>query len=51
MLSFDRSKMCGRTIIIFGGGIYGEIAYQVITKIYGGTVEVIIDNNSNFALA
>ncbi len=47
MLSFDRSKMCGRTIIIFGGGIYGEIAYQVITKIYGGTVEVIIDNKYN----
>lgn len=45
--SFDRSKMCERTLILFGGGLYGEAAYQVITKIYGGTVGVIIDNKFN----
>lgn len=42
--TFDRTRMSDRPIILWGGAIYGEIAYQVITRIYEGTVETVIDN-------
>ena len=41
---FCKQDISDRPIILWGGVMYGEIAYEVITNIYGGTVEAIVDN-------
>lgn len=42
--SFSKTTVSNRPIILFGGGIYGEIAYRVITGIYHASVQAIVDN-------
>lgn len=44
MKSFGKENIGGRKIILFGGAMYGEIAYKMITSVYGGAVTAIIDN-------
>lgn len=44
MKSFTRDYVMDKPIIIYGGTMYGEIAYKMITLIYGGKVEAIIEN-------
>lgn len=39
-----KDRMNDKPIIIWGGAMYGEIAYKMITSVYGGKVEAIIDN-------
>lgn len=36
--------MSNRPIVLWGGTLYGEIAYKVITKLYSGKIEAVIDN-------
>ena len=43
---FSKENIDTRPILLFGAGVYGEIAYQVITKMWNGKVEKIIDNKS-----
>lgn len=33
-----------RPVLVFGGGVYGEMAYTVLARIYNKSVEAIIDN-------
>lgn len=42
--SFSKTTVSNRPIIIFGGSIYGEIAYRVITELYHTSVHAILDN-------
>lgn len=44
MKSFGRENIGDRQIILFGGTMYGEIAYKIITSVYGGAITAIIDN-------
>ena len=41
---FSKSDIGDRPIIIWGGGLYGEIAYRVITDIWSGKIEAVVDN-------
>lgn len=44
MKSFEKENIGDRQIILFGGTMYGEIAYKMITSVYGGKITAIIDN-------
>lgn len=39
MKSFGKENIGGRKIILFGGAMYGEIAYKMITSVYGGQLQ------------
>lgn len=41
---FSKSDIGDRPIIIWGGGLYGEIAYRVIADMWNGKIEAVIDN-------
>lgn len=41
---FNRNDICDRPIILWGGGHYGEIAYRVITDLWNGKIDAIVDN-------
>lgn len=44
MKSFSKDYLTGNPIVIYGGTMYGEIAYKMITSIYGGQVDAIVEN-------
>ncbi len=41
---FSRENISDRPIILWGGGLYGEIAYRVITDLWNGEIDAIVDN-------
>lgn len=41
---FNRNDICDRPIILWGAGLYGEIAYRVITDLWNGQIEAVVDN-------
>lgn len=41
---FSREDISDRPIILWGGGQYGEIAYRVITDMWNGKIEAVVDN-------
>lgn len=44
MKSFTKDYLFEKKLIIYGGTMYGEIAYKMITTVYGGKVDTIIEN-------
>ena len=42
--SFNKNSISNHPIVLWGGTMYGEIAYKVITEVYNGKVEAVIDN-------
>lgn len=42
--SFKHSLIGSRPILLLGAGIYGEIAYFVITKLYRASISAVFDN-------
>lgn len=42
--SYSRNEVSERPLMIYGGGIYGELAYVVCTQLYHKDVIAIIDN-------
>lgn len=41
---FNRKDLGNRPIILWGGGQYGEIAYRVVTDLWKGKIEAVVDN-------
>ena len=44
MDSYGKLTEKKRPVLIWGGAMYGEIAYVVLTQLYGKNVEAVIDN-------
>lgn len=45
IISFCKNTMNkNRMIVLFGGGIYGELVLRVINELYGGEVGAVVDN-------
>lgn len=44
MESYGNAIEKKRPILIWGGALYGEIAYNVLSKVYGKDIEAVIDN-------
>lgn len=41
---FSKNDIGDRPIILWGGGLYGEIAWRVITDVWNGKIEAVVDN-------
>lgn len=41
---FTKSDIDDHPVILWGGGLYGEIAYRVITDIWNGEIAAVVDN-------
>lgn len=44
MESYGRTTEKKRPVLLWGGALYGELAYNVLTQVYGKSVEAVIDN-------